>query len=308
VEHYPSGDPETFQIVLDLYTGKVTIQFQTVSDASEAVVGVENADGSEATQYAYADPVLIADSVAVDFYPMFSTPPPTGDPGELAGAVTDADSGLPLDGATVEALAFTTGELFSYQTGATGAYSDTLCADWYTLTVSAPGYHASDPTRATVVSGTLTTQDFVLEPMGADLWLDKTGPLTTTPGAYLTYTLSFGSTGPQLVPQAEVWDALPQGLTYVTSTGTYSPAAHAVGWQWADVSAGFSMTVELVVQVSPTITVGQEVCNEAQFVALGEPPVSDPEGGNNLDTACTYIGHQPSYRIYLPLVSKSYSP
>ncbi len=162
VQHYPNGNPETFEIILDLDTGKVSILFQTVSDPTDVVVGVENADGTEATQYAYGDPTLIADDVAVDFYPNFGTPPPGGGAGELFGTVTDAGSGEPIAGATVSAVAFTGGDTFTFTTDATGFYSGTLCADWYSMTASALGYYPSAEVQTPVYSGTTTAQDFAL--------------------------------------------------------------------------------------------------------------------------------------------------
>ncbi|MBN1954696.1 MAG: S8 family serine peptidase [Anaerolineae bacterium] len=162
VEHYPSGNPETFEIILDYETGDITIQFLTVSEPSEAVAGVENSDGSEATQYAYGDPALITDSVRVDFYPAFGTPPPSGGPGNLQGTVTDDGTGLPIEGATVWLTAFSGGATYTATTDAAGFYDTVRCTDWYSATASAPGYAPSDPVQVTVLSGTLTTQDFAL--------------------------------------------------------------------------------------------------------------------------------------------------
>ena len=308
VEHYPSGNPETFEIVLDMETGKVTIQFLTVSDASEAVVGVENSTGTEATQYAYADTQLIADGVAIDFWPAFSTPPPSGDPGEIEGIVTDADTSAAIAGATVNALAYSGGEVFTFTTDALGVYSGTLCADWYSMTATAIGYRPGVEVQTAVYSGTETTQDFQLEGTEADTWITKTVPLTATPGAFLTYTLSFGSLGPDAVPWGEVYDPLPAWVSYVSSTGdsSYEPSEHAVMWQWYGVPAGFASTQTLVVQVSSTVTVGLELCNHAGFNAINEGAPVDPDGGNNNAWACTTVEAppQPYHYVYLPLVVK----
>jgi hypothetical protein len=304
VEHYPDGYPETFEIILDLDTGKVTIQFMTVSDPSEALVGVENADGTEATQYAYADPVLIADGVAVDFYPAFSTPPPTGDPGELEGIVADAATGDPIEGAAVEAEAFTGGELFSYTTDASGSYSDTLCADWYTMTVTAPGYHPSAEVRTAVVSGTLTVQDFDLERTEADLWADATGPDTATAGAYLTYTLDFGSLGPDIAPFGEAALGLSPWVEYVRSSeGSYDEVERWWTWGHFDVASGYTGTATVVVQVTETVPVGEEVCSIGGFQALGEGAPQDPDAENNTFQVCTAIEGGLHY-VYLPIVVK----
>ncbi len=161
VEHYPSGDPETFEIILDLQTGLVVIQLLTVSDPTEAVVGVENADGSEATQYAYADPDLIADLVRIEFYPVFGTPPPTG-PGEVQGIVSDAATSLPIEGATVYAVASGGGDPFEFTTGPGGDYAGQLCPDTYTMMAEAAGYHPSGEVEVEVSAAETTLQDFVL--------------------------------------------------------------------------------------------------------------------------------------------------
>jgi len=199
VQHYPSGDPETFEIILDLDTGRVTIQFLTVSNPADTVVGVENATGSEATQYANSDPALIADNVRVDFYPIFGTPPPTGGPGALQGRVTDSVTALPIEGATVSAEAFTTGELTDYTTNANGEYGDTPCADWYTLSASAPGYLPSAEVRVAVVEGGQTVQDFALDPIPCEAvhdadfsWL----PLEPQVGEEVTFTAVASGTAP----------------------------------------------------------------------------------------------------------------
>ena len=168
VQHFPDGNPETFEIILDLDTGKVAIQFLTVNDPTDVVVGVENASGTEATQYAYGDPALIASGVAVDFYPIFGTPPPGGGAGELSGTVTDAGTGDPIAGATVSAVAFTLGDTFTFTTDAAGFYSGTLCADWYSMTATAPGSLPGEEVRVTVISGTQTVQDFALEAIPCD--------------------------------------------------------------------------------------------------------------------------------------------
>ena len=128
-----------------------------------------------------------------------------------------------------------------------------------------------------------------------------------TPGARLTYTLDFGSLGPDPVPQGEVWDGLPGWVDYITSTGgTYSETAHAVAWELSDLISGFVGSATIVVQVSEPITAGAEVCNYAQFLAVDGDAPPDPNPDNNDDTACTTIETlQTFYYVYLPIVVKS---
>ncbi len=163
VEHYPSGNPETFEIILDLQTGLVVIQLLTVSDPSVAVVGVENADGTEATQYAYGDPGLITDLSRVEFYPVFGSPPPTG-PGEVQGIVSDVATSLPIEGAMVSAVASGGGDPFEFTTGPGGDYAGQLCPDTYTMLAEAVGYYPSEEVEVEIFAAETTFQDFVLEP------------------------------------------------------------------------------------------------------------------------------------------------
>jgi hypothetical protein len=165
VEHFPQGDPETFEIILDLETNRIKIQYLTVSDPSDVVVGVENSTGTEATQYAHNDPVLVANNMAVEFYPVFGPPPPSGGAGEMAGIVTDDATGLPIEGALVTAEAIITGQTFTNTTDLTGTYSASLCADWYDVKAEASGYIPSAEVRTSVYSGTQTIQDFALLPL-----------------------------------------------------------------------------------------------------------------------------------------------
>ncbi len=97
------------------------------------------------------------------FWPTFGTPPPTGGAGDVEGEVLEMGAGLPVERATVRATAYTGGREFTATPNSLGAYSMTLCADWYTMTAEAPGYHVAPQTRVAVLGGTLTTQDFRAE-------------------------------------------------------------------------------------------------------------------------------------------------
>lgn len=62
-----TGSPETFQIILDGSDNSITVQYQDISDSSNALVGVENGNGSEASLLAYGDTIAIADGMAYKF-------------------------------------------------------------------------------------------------------------------------------------------------------------------------------------------------------------------------------------------------
>ena len=169
VQHYPSGDPETFEIILDLDTQQVIIQYQVVSNPADVVSGVENAAGSEATQYAYGDPVLLSNETRVEFDLVFGTPPAQG-PGTIGGAVTDELTLAPIEGATVEAAG--TGGTFLALTGPDGSYAfPELCPDTYTMSATAPYYYPSGEVMVDLGPAGTVTQDFVLAPMQFFLYL-----------------------------------------------------------------------------------------------------------------------------------------
>jgi hypothetical protein len=250
VQHYPSGNPETFEIILDLDTNQIIIQYQTVSDPTGAVSGIENSDGSVATQYAYSDPALIANNDAVTFYPQFGTPPPTGGAGELLGVVTDAGTSAPIAGATISAVAYTGGAVFTYTTDMSGTYSAPLCADWYTTSAEAVGYNPVLDVNVTVLGGAQTVQDYALTPIciacsNVDFsWT----PITPTVGELVTFTGVASGTQ----PITYTWDfgdgESGSGAVFAhsfTDTGTFTVTLTV------DNCAGIPVIKEYVIMVTP---------------------------------------------------------
>ncbi len=55
VQHWPNGDPETFEIVLNNNSSSVVVQYKSLSNPHTALVGIENADGSSG--FTYSTPV-----------------------------------------------------------------------------------------------------------------------------------------------------------------------------------------------------------------------------------------------------------
>ncbi|MBK9055264.1 MAG: S8 family serine peptidase [Chloroflexi bacterium] len=70
VQHWASGFPETFQIILNLVTDEITFQYQTVSWPDFATVGLENSDGSVGKMYSYANSANLVNGRAVRLTPM----------------------------------------------------------------------------------------------------------------------------------------------------------------------------------------------------------------------------------------------
>ncbi|MBN1137389.1 MAG: S8 family serine peptidase [Anaerolineae bacterium] len=301
VQHYPNGDPETFEIVLDLDSGAILLQYLAVSDTHWTSVGVENSAGTSGIGYSFHDPAVPADGLAVAFYPVTGAHPAEQGLGTLAGTVTALPGGQGIDGAQVLAEGTIEGQVAVLIANAAGVYSGTLCADVFSLTASAPGYHPVTVDGVTVFSGTNTVQDFALEHTQADLWLTKVAPASAAPGDMLTYTLSFGSNGPDEVASGRVYDALPAEVTWI-SGGTYDPGMHGISLDWFNALPGYSATLEVVVQLSPDVT-ATEVCNTAGIEATCVDAPLDPAAENNTDTACTATG--PTYRVYLPIVLKN---
>jgi subtilisin family serine protease len=163
VQHYPSGNPETFEIVLDLDSSVILLQYLNVSDTHWTSVGVENNAGTSGIGYSFHDPTLPADGLAIALYPVAGVHPAEQGPGVLTGTVTALPGGQPIDGAQVRAEPVISSQVLTFTTDAAGVYSGTLCADWYNLTASAPGYHPASAGPAIVFSGADTAQEFTLE-------------------------------------------------------------------------------------------------------------------------------------------------
>lgn len=114
-----------------------------------------------------------------------------GATGTLAGTVTDADSSLGIEGATITAVGPGT---FSTQTNANGDYSITLPIGTYDVTASADNYVPVTVNSIDIMTGTTTTQDFVLQ------------------GSALTYS------PPEIEESMEIGDVVSNTVT-VTNTG-----------------------------------------------------------------------------------------
>ena len=268
VVHWVNRDPETFEIILDLFTNRIKLQYLIVSNATGVLAGVENSTGSEATLYAYDDPGMFTNNTAVEFYPWFGPPPPSGGAGEMLGVVTDAYTDLPIEGALVTAEAYTTVETFTFTTGLTGAYSASLCADWYDVMAEASGYEPSVKVRASVYSGTQTIQDFVLTPQIAPTAITITG---TAEGWIYTPYIFTAAVEPitTTLPLDYVWQA--SGQLPITHTGGLTDT---VGWAW-------EMPGTQVITVTATNPFGS--VSDSHVITIAAP----------------------LYEIYLPLVSKA---
>ncbi|HIQ04632.1 MAG TPA: hypothetical protein EYH31_02945 [Anaerolineae bacterium] len=85
-------------------------------------------------------------------------------PGALAGQVTKASTGAPLAGAALSITDLSSGASLRATTNVAGRYTVTLLSGSYVVTATVSGYRPIVANSVTVVSRTLTLQDFILEP------------------------------------------------------------------------------------------------------------------------------------------------
>ncbi len=92
VEHWASGDPETFEIILDNTDDTIIVQYQTVSWPDFANAGIENADGSRGILYSYANEPPLTAGLAVKYTPFSGQAPACTPAAAPAISITDAYS------------------------------------------------------------------------------------------------------------------------------------------------------------------------------------------------------------------------
>ena len=264
VQHYPSGNPETFEIVLDLDSGAILVQYLDVSDTHWTSVGVENSTGTSGIGYSFHDPAVPADGLAVAFYPVTGMHPIEQGPGTLAGTVTALPGGQGIDGAQVRAESVIVSQVVTFTADAAGVYSGTLCADWYNLTASATGYLPASAGPVIVFNGAETNQDFALVSLVCDP-VDELGftwlPPDPAVGAVVTFT--------------------------ATATGT-EPIEYA--WAFGDGAAGSGAVVTHTYALSDTYTVVLTATNDC--------------GEQSVERDISITQETVRYRFYLPVVVK----
>lgn len=297
VEHWPSGDPETFEIILDGETGIVKTQYLEVSRPDWATVGVEDASGTDAALYAYHNSVGITESLAVEFYPVFGPPPADQDAagvmGTLSGTIYLTGTTIPVPGAVVTASTFL--HTLTATADSEGCYRlSGICADLYTLQARAPSYYASALARARLRwPGDIVETDLFLAPMPAAPSLNKAlSAACITPGDPLTYTLAYANDGDELLQGVILSDTLPGAMVYVTST---PPALYRDGTlTWAvDMPAGGSGEVTVTGVLTAAAMPGTAVTNTA-YLRWAELVLSS--------TITFHVCPPTGHFVYLPVV------
>lgn len=69
VQHWPDGRPETFQFQFDTVSKAVTVQYETVSDPGDSLVGIENSTGSVGTLASKANWPPLNNGMAIKMAP-----------------------------------------------------------------------------------------------------------------------------------------------------------------------------------------------------------------------------------------------
>jgi hypothetical protein len=144
-----------YEIKLFERTGVIELHYLSMpgpGDGRNATVGIENPDSTIALQYS-SDQAVLRDGLAIRFIP-----PPSA---VIEGVVTDANTGLGVEGATVRA--FTNGSLYlTANTDADGYYSMWLRLGDYTLEASKAGYVTETAALSLHTPDLIVTQNFTL--------------------------------------------------------------------------------------------------------------------------------------------------
>jgi len=131
VKRVRSMDSETFEVIINGADNTIKVQYKAMSATGSSTVGVENGNGTRATQYAYNSGGAIFDNLAIAFIPDQAVVY------DIEGMVRD-DGGAPVAEANVRIVSGpTTATTIS---GNTGAYSFSVMTGTYTLQADKAGY------------------------------------------------------------------------------------------------------------------------------------------------------------------------
>ncbi|MCA9972820.1 MAG: S8 family serine peptidase [Anaerolineales bacterium] len=131
------------------------------------------------------------------------------------------------------------------------------------------------------------------------LTLSKTAPALVEAGAALTYTLAVHNPHPWAAQHGLLLsDTLPAHTSLLTATQPFQVVGDAVQWPLAELPAGVTWTVTLLVQVSPTAT--GTITNAVYGVRSAAGTVV---GGTAVYTV-VLLPDQPGAMLYLPLLRR----
>jgi hypothetical protein len=230
-----------FEVVLT-ETGRITFQYQGIDDdgmeeGNSATIGIENAAGDDALQYAF-NQASVASGTAI----VFSLPPS----GFVEGAVTDANDGAPVVGATVRALQ-DGAVVRETTTNADGRYRLQVPLGTYTIEASAQNYSTGTAEATIDEENEVVTRDFELR--GARAEVDPASlEFIVPPGEQRDQTLTLTNTGTLDL----VWEA--QELPVAANTNAGKVQALANGGNSRTPAKGYKPTAtKTVLQGGPVL-------------------------------------------------------
>lgn len=106
----------------------------------------------------------------------------------------------------------------------------------------------------------------------SDLSVIKTGSADpVVAGSTMTYTITATNNGPSNAAQVTATDALPAGVTYLSSSPACIANGGTVTCDLGPVSAGESAVVTIVARISPSQADGSTVTNTAMVSGTVDP-------------------------------------
>jgi uncharacterized repeat protein (TIGR01451 family) len=159
------------------------------------------------------------------------------------------------------------------------------------------------------------TDDFVLDSAvflqaasftsGGNLTISKSAPSTVSPGASLTYTLTYGNNGDASATNVVIEDVVPAGTTFLSATNGGQLSEGSVIWNIGTLGAGVTgQTVSFTVRVDAT----SGTVNNASYTIRAESvsPVSGAPVSTTIVEGCPAISLSPS-ELQAGVVGAAYS-
>ena len=317
----------TWTFSLEAGSYRVTENFDQVKDDYKVSTQIDERTGIEYTTVA-VDPDHAVNVTLVNTYEKKESGEPSGtpdlslektadkafvQPGEaLTYTLTVRNNGS--DYATDVVVTDTLPEGLVYVTSSDGGVYDaeTRTVTWpaidtlgapgrvsYTVTVTVAEDTQTDTwlkNEAALTSGNTGPEQadhdvYISEIGGPRLTVTKTGPASATVGDQVTYTITVRNDGDIYASNVVVTDVLPEGLTYVSSSGngTYDAETRTVTWPTVN-------TLGAPGSVSYTVTVTASQTGELKNVAYAdydENPVEELPSGESTTTVTNNGGSNP---------------
>lgn len=147
------------------------------------------------------------------------------------------------------------------------------CTSGTYLVSSTPSTNITSPPQSTSQSVSTTGGSLPIVVGVADLWITKTAsPDVVATGGTLTYTIGVANTGPDEASAVKVVDTLPDGVSFVSATGTNWNCNHAYGIVTCDRTGGnleFGHAPDITIVVTAPTTEGS-IVNTATVSSLND--------------------------------------